>query len=95
MDDEVVWLALEDLWKHSFSRGSQRLLAKEACPGRRRLKRAAVVAAVAVPVVTSIVAPTAAHAATCLPSGAQCTRTSQCCQTPVPLVCAGGICTED
>jgi len=95
MDDEVVWLALEDLWK-------RQLLTGEAAPAREGsmsrsqvLKRAAVVAAVAVPVVTSVVAPTAAHAATCLPAGAQCTQTSQCCQSPVPLVCSGGICTED
>lgn len=35
MDDEVVWLALEDLWKRQLLTGRQRLLAKEACPGRR------------------------------------------------------------
>jgi len=92
MDDDVVWLALEDLWK-------RQLLDGEAAPARegsmsrsKVLKRAAVVAAVSVPVVTSIVAPTAAHAATCLPQGSQCTATAQCCAS---LVCSSGICVPD
>jgi len=43
---------------------------------------------VAVPLVTSIVAPTAAHAATCIASGNACTSGPQCCSG----ICNNGAC---
>lgn len=57
---------------------------------RELLRKLAVVGAVglALPVVKSIVAPTAAQAATCLPPGALCTSSAQCCSG----LCQGGIC---
>lgn len=92
MDDEVVWLVLEDLWK-------QQLLEGEAAPARegtmsrsKVLKRAAIVAAVSVPVVTSIAAPTAAHAATFLPCGSPCSPTGIPCLPSCP--CTNGTCTQ-
>ena len=49
---------------------------------RRELLRAAGVAAAAsLPLVVSIVAPTAAQASSCLPTGASCTSSLQCCST--------------
>ena len=85
MDEEVVWVALEDLWK-------QQLLEGEGAPAREGtmsrsqvLKRAGVVAAVSVPVVVSIVAPKAAHAATCIQQGQPCSPGQVCCpSTPCP-----------
>jgi hypothetical protein len=82
---DVVWLALDQL-------GSDRLLVERARrPGgasaltrRELIKRAGLAAAVALPVVTSIVAPTAAQAASCLPSGAACTSPAQCCSGLCP-----------
>jgi hypothetical protein len=89
LDEDVVWIALEDLWK-------RQLLEGEAAPAReggmsraKVLRRAAVVAAVSIPVVTSIVAPTAAHAASCLQQGSQCNADGQCCSG----VCSNGTCT--
>jgi hypothetical protein len=72
---DVVWLAVGRL-----SRAG--LLAEPAVRAprlsRRRLLRLLGQAAL-LPVVVSIVAPTPAAAATCLPSGSACTSNSQCC----------------
>jgi len=90
VDDCVVWLALNQLSKNH-------LLEEEIVPpklmagiiNRRQLIRALGVAAVvAVPVVTSIVAPTPAQAATCLPPGQPCTFSNQCCSG----LCSSGFC---
>jgi hypothetical protein len=77
---EVVWFALDQLRESS-------LLAESPAPrpgmnqiSRRVLmKRLGIAAAVAVPLVTSIVAPTAAAAASCLPTSAACAVNSDCC----------------
>ena len=87
--EQVVHHALSELAK-------RKLLVEplpEADPGvsrREVLRKLAVAGAVglAIPVVKSIVAPTAAQAATCLPYGAACTSSAQCCSG----VCAGGFC---
>jgi len=78
--EKLVWLALDQLERNN-------LLARRAVPpptvlgmNRREMVRAlGIAAAVAVPVVTSIVAPQAAQAATCVPSGGACTNPAQCC----------------
>jgi hypothetical protein len=88
--EDVVWLALQQL-------GKARLLVERfhAPGGGDRMSRREVMrrlgwgAAVALPLVTSIVAPTAVEAATCLPTGLPCTTSAQCCSG----VCAGVICT--
>jgi hypothetical protein len=88
--EELVWLALEQL-------GRDRLLdARAARPpalaglSRRELmKRVGLAAAVALPAVASIVAPTPAEASSCLPSGADCGTSAQCCQGSL---CVGGTC---
>lgn len=86
VDSDVVWLAIEQL--------SQAKLLSDRLPGsvsQQAMSRRAVIrkiglgAAVALPLVTSILAPTTAEASTCLPAGAACTTGSQCCST----VCNG------
>jgi len=87
IDEKIVLLALDQL-------GRNHLLEELPTPppimsglNRREMVRAlGIAAAVAVPVVTSIVAPTPAQAATCLPSGAACATNAQCCSG----VCNGG-----
>jgi hypothetical protein len=90
VEEEVVWFALERLEK-------ARLLQEKVIPpsgvarlSRRELVQMGLVAAIAVPAILSVVAPRAAQAATCVPTGKRCTSTSQCCdprdhcRAPVP-----------
>jgi len=88
LDDKIVWLALDQLSRN-------RLLIDPAPPptrqgiNRRDMVRAlGLTAAVAVPVVASIVAPRPAEAASCLPGGAQCGASVQCCSN----LCNDGVC---
>ena len=78
VDEDIVWLGVEQLNKSN-------LLLKRATLPQSRLsrrdvmKRIGLAAAVALPVVTSIIAPSASQAANCRPSGAACTTSVQCC----------------
>jgi hypothetical protein len=89
VDERFVWVALDQLSRNH-------LLTDGAPPpvsgmNRREVMRAlAVSAAVAVPVVASIVAPTPAQAATgCKGVGGSCSTSIECCPG---LFCAGGTC---
>ncbi len=92
VDEKLVWYAVDQ-----FS--NDNLLDEDVTPppafvvagmNRRQLVRTLGLAAlVAVPLVTSIVAPTPAQAATCLPSTSACTASVQCCSNScVANVCA-------
>jgi hypothetical protein len=90
VDEKLVWYAVDQFSKHN-------LLEKSIEPpafiiagmNRRQLVRTLGLAAViAVPLVTSIVAPTPVQAATCLVSGQPCTTSAQCCSG----LCSGGVC---
>jgi hypothetical protein len=80
VDEKIVWLAIDQLRRN-------RLMSEETVPtqlltgmNRRKMVQAlGVAAAVALPVVASIVAPTPAQASTCVPSGGGCTTGAQCC----------------
>jgi hypothetical protein len=87
-NEELVWLALEQLEKqhlldHSFSMPAQFTRLSR----RQMIRNLGLAAAVAVPVVTSIVAPTAVQAATCQQSGNPCVPGKLCCS---PLGCNPG-----
>ena len=76
--EEVVWLALEQLGKtHLLSK--RVTLAQPGMTRREVMKRMGLAAAVALPAVTSIVAPTAVQAATCKNSGQPCKTSADCC----------------
>ncbi len=83
--DEVVWFALEQLRKARLLREPlmQEPMSRPAqmrqMSRRVLVRRLGIAAAVTVPLVTSIIAPTAVAAASCLPSGATCTGNVQCC----------------
>lgn len=74
---DVVWAALAELDRAGL------LVDHIEAPtrlSRRQLMKRLAIAAVAVPVVTSIVAPTAAAAASsCTPNGSSCSLSSDCC----------------
>jgi len=78
--EEVVWLALEQLGRdHLLEESVHWPASLPAMTRREAVRRIGIGAAVALPLVTSIIAPTPAQAATCLPSGANCTSDTQCC----------------
>jgi hypothetical protein len=79
-DEQMVWLALLQLDK-------ARLLENRILPAsgparisrRDVIKRAGLAAAISVPLISSIVSPTPAQAATCVAKGGNCTSSLQCC----------------
>lgn len=86
MDEETVRYALDKLAKyHLLETGEKKGMpalasARQAVMTRRELvRRLGLAAAVALPLVTTIVAPTPAQAVTCLPSGSACTVSGDCC----------------
>ena len=91
IDEEAVWFALRQF-------GKDHLLEEPLAPppelmlqglNRRQMVRTLGLAAiVAVPLVTSIVAPTPAQAATCSATGVNCTSSAQCCSG----LCNAGTC---
>jgi hypothetical protein len=77
VDESVVQLAIEEL-------SQARLLVESEKPARRTSRREAIRAigiagAIALPLVTSLVAPTPARAASCLANGKPCVSNVQCC----------------
>src|SRR5256885_5979019 len=80
VDEKFIWLALDQLAENDL------LTRRPAQPpslvgiNRRHMMRVlGLTAVVAIPLVTSIVAPTAAQAATCKPAGQPCASGPQCC----------------
>ena len=85
-DEEAVWMAVEQLSRAGLL--EKKIKRPAVGMGRREvIKRIAVAAAIGVPVVTSIVAPKASHAANCRPAGQSCTSAVQCCSGLCNGVC--------
>jgi hypothetical protein len=77
VDQPVVLLAVDKLAEAHLLVEPDRPVAP---PSRRvAIRRIGLAAAIALPLITSIVAPTPAHAATCLHGGAACFSSAQCC----------------
>jgi Coenzyme PQQ synthesis protein D (PqqD) len=88
LNEDLVWFALRQLDQFNLLEEPIALPVKLAGISRRRMMRnLGLAAAVAVPLITSLVAPTAAEAATCLATGAPCSPTIACCS---PLGCNPG-----
>ncbi|HBB88704.1 MAG TPA: hypothetical protein DC047_13925 [Blastocatellia bacterium] len=90
-DEKLVWYALEQFAKDN-------LLEETVAPpafivggmNRRQMVRTlGLTAIIAVPLVTTILAPTPAQAATCFPTTTACTSSVQCCSG----LCAANVCT--
>jgi hypothetical protein len=90
VDEKLLWYAIDQFEKDDLLEDTIQLPpAITAGMSRRQLARTLGLAAVvAIPLVTSIVAPTAAHAASCVASGQPCTSSPQCCSG----LCSGGTC---
>jgi hypothetical protein len=90
VDEDLIWLGVEQLSQRRLLQ--ERAMMPEHKTGLSRrevMRRIGLAAAVALPVVTSIVAPTAAQAANCIASGQPCTTAAQCCSG----LCPAGTCT--
>ncbi len=85
VDEEMVWVALDALGKNGLLKER---VAVDAMSRRAMMRRLGIGAAIAIPVVTSIIAPKAISAATCLASGQPCTSSAQCCSG----LCNAGTC---
>ncbi|HZS44204.1 MAG TPA: PqqD family protein [Blastocatellia bacterium] len=87
--ERLVWTALEQLEESRLLDGPILKPDNIKQLSRRQLmKAAAVVGLVAVPVISTIIAPKAAEASTCLASGDTCSISAQCCS----LTCTGNLC---
>jgi hypothetical protein len=93
IDETLVWVALKQLRRAGL------LPRTTAFPDtvvfitrREAVQKLGAAAALALPVVSSILMPTAAQAASCLPNGRPCLSNSQCCSGlchGAPLRCTG------
>jgi hypothetical protein len=80
VDEKLVWLAIDQLGRNHLLKETPALPPQVAGLNRREVMRAlGLTAAVAIPVVASIVAPMPAQAVSCLGSGASCINNSDCC----------------
>jgi Coenzyme PQQ synthesis protein D (PqqD) len=78
--EDVIWLALQQLGKAHLLVGESHAPESGKRMSRREvIRRLGWGTAVALPLVTSIVAPTAVEAASCLSTGSACTTGAQCC----------------
>ncbi len=79
VEQEIVLYALAQLNKSKLLDESYAGIGSTQGLSRRTVMRLGVATALSVPIISSIVAPTAAQAASCLPSGASCASDSACC----------------
>lgn len=80
VNEGIIWLALEQLERdHLLSGRIPRPSATPRLSRRELVRQLGLVAAITLPLVTSIVAPTASQAASCFPAGAACTKSTECC----------------
>ena len=90
VDEKLVWLAIDQLGRNHLLTETPALPPHVTGLNRREVMRAlGLTAAVAIPVVASIVAPMPAQAATCLPNGAGCTSPAECCSGICDGFCIG------
>ncbi len=80
INEDFVWLALDQLARdHLLEEPLEWPAAIPRLTRREAVRRIGIGAAIAIPLVTSILAPTPAQAATCLAKGASCSSPLECC----------------
>lgn len=80
VNEDFVWLALDQLARdHLLDEPLEWPAAIPRLTRREAVRRIGIGAAIAIPLVTSILAPTPAQAATCLAKGVACSTPVQCC----------------
>lgn len=89
--EDVVWLALDQLKEERLLENGVDADGPFAGISRRDvIRKIGLGTAIALPVVASIVAPTAASAQSCLPNNTTCTASAQCCSNCCRAV-GGGV----
>ena len=88
IDRDVVCLALNQLDRARLLERTSSISPPPSISRRELLKRAGLAAAISLPLITSVMSPTPAQAATCTKSGQTCSSSLQCCSK----VCIGGKC---
>jgi hypothetical protein len=78
VSDEYVEFAFDELSSHGLLEEGT-AFAVDKISRRQMIRRIGAASAVAIPVVASLVAPQALHAATCLGTNVSCTVSAQCC----------------
>ncbi len=87
--EPIVWLALNQLGRrHLLQERLTQPVGMASLSRRKLIKMIGLTAAVALPLITSIVAPTAVQAASCLQAMKACTASAQCCSG----ICASNVC---
>jgi len=100
LSEEMVWMVIEQFQKSNFLQGDYQIPIQTSKISRRKILQAAAALGIALPIVTSLVAPTAIHAqSACIGIGGDCIidqDISRCCQnlicTEVPNTQTGAIC---
>lgn len=90
ISSDVIWLAIEQLGKAKLL--SDRLpnsVPQAAMTRRAVIKKIGLGAAIAVPLVTSILAPTAEASVTCRVNGTMCVNNSDCCSNHCTCISGG------
>ena len=86
---QIVWIALDELTKsHLLENPIEKLETAKSLSRRQLMKFAGIAALIAIPAVTTIIAPMPTQASTCLASGQGCSVSAQCCSG----LCGAGTC---
>ena len=82
VNDELVWLAIDELSKHELIEEDISTNGVFGDMSRRQIiKKVGLGTMVALPLIATLIAPSALHAQSCLANNAPCTVSSQCCST--------------
>ena len=95
-NEDLVWLALDQLKKDDLLANGGDVVSKfEGVSRREVIKKVGLGTMVALPVIASLVAPTAVSAQSCLPEDASCIPDPDPTQQRCPgLTCAAGVCMD-
>lgn len=89
VDEKMVWYALDQLSRdHLLEESFVPPSLLGGLTRRQMVRTLGIAAVIAVPVVTSIIVPTAKAATSCISTGQSCTTSAQCCSG----ICSGGTC---
>ncbi len=81
-NDDLVWLAIDELSRNNLL--EEELTSNHVFEGMSRrevIKKVGLGTMIALPLVATLIAPTAIHAQSCIAIGNPCTASAQCCST--------------